>query len=81
MCLFKSGVLTSHSSFGKIQIQCGIALFSDWLCIFAEYDPFKTTIIIQHFIKIDFCINLTQFYINFSRQEHQIELPWVSINS
>ena len=29
----------------------------------------------------DFRINLTQFYINFSRQEHQIELSWFSINS
>ena len=26
-------------------------------------------------------MNLTQFYINFLRQEHQIELSWVSINS
>jgi len=29
----------------------------------------------------NFGINLTQFYINFSRQEHQIELARVSINS
>ena len=50
-------------------------------CVFAEYDPFKPTIFIQHFIYIDFRINLTHFYINFSRQEHQIELSWVSINS
>ena len=26
---------------------------------------------------MNFCINLTQFYINFSRQKHQIELLWV----
>ena len=32
-------------------------------------------------IDMDFRINLTQFYINFSRQEHQIELSWVAIKS
>ena len=30
---------------------------------------------------INFPINLTQFYFNFSRKEHQIELLWVSIIS
>ena len=50
-------------------------------CIFVEYDSFKPTIFIQNFKYIDFCINLTQFHINFSRQEYQIELSWVSINS
>ena len=50
-------------------------------CVFAEYDLLKPTIFIQNIIYIDFRINLTQFYINFSRQEHQIELLWVSINS
>ena len=33
------------------------------------------------FVNIDFRKNLTQFYINISRREHQIELLWVSINS
>ena len=47
-------------------------------CVFAENDLFKPTIFIQHFIFIDFRINLTHFSINFSRQEHQIELLWVS---
>ena len=28
-----------------------------------------------------FRINLTQFYINFSRQEHQIDILYVSFNS
>ena len=30
---------------------------------------------------MNFCINLTQFYINFSRQEHQIEVLYVSFNA
>ena len=50
-------------------------------CVFGEYDPFKLTILIQNFMYIDFRTILTQFYINFSRQEHQIELSWDSINS
>ena len=41
--------------------------------VFAEYDPFKPTIFKQNFICLYFCINLTKFDINFSRQEHQIE--------
>ena len=50
-------------------------------CIFAEYDLLKPTISIQIFIYINFRINLIQFYINFSRQEHQIELSWVQNKS
>ena len=42
-------------------------------CVIAEYDLIKTKIFIQHFIYMNFRTNLTQFYINFSRQEHQIE--------
>ena len=51
-------------------------------CVFAKYDLFKPLIfykILQTYM--NFRKNLTQFYINFSRQEHQIELLWVSINS
>jgi len=57
-------------------------LYISWVngCVFAEYDPFKPSILIQNFIYTEFRINLTQFYINFSRQGHQIELSWVSIN-
>ena len=43
-------------------------------CEFAEYDLFKPTISIQNCIYMNFRINLIQFDINFSRQEHQIEL-------
>ena len=43
-------------------------------CVFAKYDLFKPTIFIQHSINVHFCINLTQFYINFLRPEHQVEL-------
>ena len=51
--------------------------------LFVEYDLFKTLIQIAHEIYkyMSFGITLTQFYINFSRQEHQIELILVSINS
>ena len=49
--------------------------------VFAEYNLFKPTIFIHNFIYIDFRVNLTQFYFNFSRQEHQTELLWASINS
>ena len=35
-------------------------------------DPFKPTNFIQNSIYTNFRINLTQFYINFSGQEHQI---------
>ena len=43
-------------------------------CVYVEYDLFNTTISIQSCIYMNFCINLTQFYINFSRQEPQVEL-------
>ena len=39
-------------------------------CVFAEYDLFKPTIFIQNCIYMNLSIILTQFYINFSRQEH-----------
>ena len=41
--------------------------------VFAKYDLFKPTIFIQNLAYDDFCINLTKFFINFSRQKHQIE--------
>ena len=50
-------------------------------CVFAEYDLFKPSIFIQNFYICIIFFNLTQFYINFSKQEHQIELLWVLINS
>ena len=37
-----------------------------------EYDLFNPTISIRNCIYMNFRINLTQFYINLSRQEHQI---------
>ena len=46
------------------------------LVAFAGYDLFKPTIFILDYIFINFRTNLTQFYINFSRQN-----LWVSINS
>ena len=43
-------------------------------CVFAEYDLFKPTISIQNCINMNFRIILTQLYINFSKQEHQINV-------
>ena len=50
-------------------------------CIFVEYDLFNITNLKQNLTYIGFGIIFRQFYINFSRQEHQIELLYVSINS
>jgi len=36
-------------------------------CLFAEFDLFKPTSFIQNCININFRINLTKLYINFSR--------------
>ena len=49
--------------------------------IFVEYELFNTTTFIQNYISMNFRINLTQFYINFSRQEHQIDVLYVSFNA
>ena len=46
-------------------------------CLFVEYDLFNTTTFIQNLIYIRFGIILTQFYINFSRQEHEINVLYV----
>ena len=43
-------------------------------------EPFNTTTFIQNCIYMKFRINLTQFYINFLRKEHQIDVLYVSFN-
>ena len=43
-------------------------------CIIVEYDLFNTTTFIQNLAYARFGIILTQFYINFSRQEHKIDV-------
>ena len=48
--------------------------------VFVEFDLFNATTFIQNCIFMNFRINLTQFYINFSKQEHQIELSLVAIS-
>ena len=50
-------------------------------CVFVEYDLLNTTTFTQNFIYIDFRIIFTQFYINFSRQEHQKDVLYVSFNA
>ena len=50
-----------------------------WQCSILVTVNERSHVIIKLHCHIDFRINL--FYINFSRQQHQIELSWVSINS
>ena len=50
-------------------------------CVFVEYDLFNTTTFIQNCMYINSRKNLTQFYINFSRQKHQIDVSNVSFNA
>ena len=51
-------------------------------CVFIEYDMFKPTTFIQNSIYMNFRMNLTlQFYVDFSRQEHKIDVLYVSFNA
>ena len=50
-------------------------------CVFVEYGLFNTTTFIRNLIYIRFGIILTQFYINFSRQEHQLDVLYVSFKT
>ena len=52
-------------------------------CVFVEYDLFNfyITTFIQNWIYMNFRINFTQFYINFSRQEHLIDVAYVTSNA
>ena len=50
-------------------------------CLFVENDLLDTTTFIQNCIYLNFRINLTQFYVNFSIQEHQIDVLNVSFNA
>ena len=43
-------------------------------CVTVEYDLFNTTTFIQILAYTRFGIILTQFYVNFSRQEHKIDV-------
>ena len=53
-----------------------------WIgCVVVEYDLLNTTNLIQNLIYIRFGIILTQFHINFSIQEHQIDVSYVSVNA
>ena len=50
-------------------------------CVIVEYCLFNTTTLIRNPINIRFGIILTQFYINFSRQEHQIDVLYVTFKT
>ena len=53
-------------------------------CVFVEYDLQFNTIYNPYTksdMNIRFGIILTQFYINFSRQEHQIDVLYASFNA
>ena len=43
-------------------------------CIIVEYDRFNDTTFIQNLTYVRFGRILTQFYVNFSRQEHKIDV-------
>ena len=43
-------------------------------CVIVEYDLFNTTTFIQNLAYARFGIILTQFYVNCSRQEHEIDV-------
>ena len=55
-------------------------------CLFSEFDLSKPTTFIQNCIYINFCINLTKLYINFSRYSDMIfrgrdrELKWLAFS-
>jgi len=46
--------------------------------VFVDYDLFNATTIMQNRIYMNFRTNLTQFYINFLRQKHQIDVLYFS---
>ena len=50
-------------------------------CVTVEYDLFNTTTFIQILAYAHFGIILTQFYVNFSRQEHKIDVLKVSFKT
>ena len=43
-------------------------------CVIVEYDLFNTTTFTQNLAYARFGIILTQFYVNFSRREHKIDV-------
>ena len=43
-------------------------------CVIDEYDLFNATTFTQNLTYVLFGIILTQFYVNFSRQEHKIDV-------
>ena len=69
----KKKLIDSQALVGYRRFQIG--------CVFVEYDLFNTTTFRQNCIYMNFRTNLTQFYINFSRQEHQIDVLYVSFNA
>ena len=50
-------------------------------CLIVEYDLFNTTHLMQNLIFIRFGITLTQFYVNFLRQEPQLDVLYIWVNS
>ena len=62
--LRKSEILRLLMGYNRFQIGC----------VIVEYDLFNTTTFIQNLAYARFGIILTQLYINFSRQEHKIDV-------
>ena len=50
-------------------------------CVIVEYDLFNATTFLQNLTYDRFGIILTQFYVNFSRQEYKIDVLYVSIKT
>ena len=50
-------------------------------CVIVEYDLFNATTFIQNLTYAFFGIILTQFYVNFSRQEHKIDVLQVMLKT
>ena len=55
----------------KTQVTIGVSLgHLQFQILFTENDLFRSTITLQNCVYMNFRINLTRFYINFSRQEY-----------
>ena len=74
-------LLNSNNNRSKNKAPLGYRRFQIG-CVFTEYDLLNTMNLIQNLI-YNFIIGiiLTQFYINISRQEHQIDVLYVSFNA
>ena len=76
---FKQIIFSKYTT--KLKLFCGISSFSDWFRICGIWSDYNITTFIQNCTYMNFRINLTQFYMNFLRQEHQIDVLYGSFNA